>query len=391
MCHRTYYPEELTMIKDLKYSFSGPGANVKFRAYYSAALTSLPDEEFEARKEFWIRLAEFFAQPPLYTELYLPGLYTSPKLAKRLEAEHVYLIDRLRVAESDYVVLDLAVPSFGVGQELEIATALGVPCVPMYQDDHAKGGPDILRAVGRKITRMAVGSRDLVRTAAGDDLRKHPFGMMPYVDESHLREQLLTYVPPLLRVLEGLKWPRRSETFAKRLRRLRETGPEPWTLEELSHASGLTVDLLRLFEIDLDALRAMLANRTDYEIEVREGRMPMAETIGLQEAHFDRFTNPSVGAVYCLADSLDVAISDLIEAPDSEAWRFARLRDRARDIDRFSGELGVDMGEKREIRRRLLGDWYREIVNADSEPMAAQRARITKDEFVATLQRIRTR
>lgn len=49
--------------------------------------------------------------------------------------EHVYLLDRIRVVEADYMIVIADHTSFGVGGEVEIATSLGKPVVIISREE----------------------------------------------------------------------------------------------------------------------------------------------------------------------------------------------------------------------------------------------------------------
>jgi transcriptional regulator with XRE-family HTH domain len=83
---------------------------------------------------------EFFA--PKF-EIYWPGDHTHPKQHADIPAGQVYITDRSRASTHDFVILFCAVPSFGVGQENEIASQSGVPAI---------------RLVPKAISRMMSGS-----------------------------------------------------------------------------------------------------------------------------------------------------------------------------------------------------------------------------------------
>ncbi|HEY4050330.1 MAG TPA: hypothetical protein VGM27_25990 [Acidobacteriaceae bacterium] len=76
-------------------------------------------------------------------DLYWPGDHTHPVKNADFSPEQVYLIDRSRASTYDFIVLFCAAPSYGVGQENEIATQAGLPAI---------------RVAPRGISRMMSGS-----------------------------------------------------------------------------------------------------------------------------------------------------------------------------------------------------------------------------------------
>jgi transcriptional regulator with XRE-family HTH domain len=70
---------------------------------------------------------EQFAAPRF--EIYWPGDHTHPKEHADLPAGQVYVTDRARASTHDFIILFCGAPSYGVGQENEIATQAGVPAI----------------------------------------------------------------------------------------------------------------------------------------------------------------------------------------------------------------------------------------------------------------------
>ena len=92
-----------------------------------------------------------FSTAPSSFQLYWPGDHTHPVSHSHFTPEQVYLIDRSRASTFDFLVLLCAEPSYGVGQENEIATQAGLPAV---------------RILPKKTSRMIVGSFLLAKDVA---------------------------------------------------------------------------------------------------------------------------------------------------------------------------------------------------------------------------------
>jgi transcriptional regulator with XRE-family HTH domain len=71
--------------------------------------------------------AEEFGNPRF--NLYWPGDYTHPTRHPDFKPNQVYLTDRSRASTFDFIVIFCASPSYGVGQENEIATQAGLPAI----------------------------------------------------------------------------------------------------------------------------------------------------------------------------------------------------------------------------------------------------------------------
>jgi transcriptional regulator with XRE-family HTH domain len=62
-------------------------------------------------------------------DIYWPGDHTHPVDHPNLQARQVYLTDRSRASSHDFIILFCGDPSYGVGQENEIATQAGTPAI----------------------------------------------------------------------------------------------------------------------------------------------------------------------------------------------------------------------------------------------------------------------
>ena len=66
--------------------------------------------------------------------IYWPGRYTHPKRNSEVKPETVYRMDRAQASALDFIILFLADPSYGVGQENEIASQAGLPAIRMASE-----------------------------------------------------------------------------------------------------------------------------------------------------------------------------------------------------------------------------------------------------------------
>src|SRR5579884_1269567 len=87
------------------------------------------------------KVTQGFDEPRM--DLYWPGEHTHPVRNADITPDLVYLTDRSRASTHDFIVIVCGAPSFGVGQENEIATQAGVPAI---------------RIAPKGISRMMVGS-----------------------------------------------------------------------------------------------------------------------------------------------------------------------------------------------------------------------------------------
>ena len=67
-------------------------------------------------------------------DLYWPGDHTHPVQHPQLSPIQVYLTDRSQASTFDFIILLCASPSYGVGQENEIATQGGLPAIRLVPE-----------------------------------------------------------------------------------------------------------------------------------------------------------------------------------------------------------------------------------------------------------------
>jgi len=115
---------------------------------------------------------EQFADPSF--DIYWPGDFTHPKQHADLSAPQVYVTDRSRASTHDFIILFCGSPSYGVGQENEIATQAGVPAIRLVPNNG--------------LSRMMLGS--FIRTT--DITYQGSLQSQIAFDEGKLREALKT-------------------------------------------------------------------------------------------------------------------------------------------------------------------------------------------------------
>jgi len=116
------------------------------QGYLATPLTGLTDQEDASVRAVVKEVrrcsgAAEFSDPPI--NIYWPGEFTHPKCNQEYRPSTVYLIDRSRASTFDFLVTLCGAPSYGVGQENEIATQAGVPAI---------------RLVNSGVSRMMLGS-----------------------------------------------------------------------------------------------------------------------------------------------------------------------------------------------------------------------------------------
>jgi len=108
-------------------------SSIPFRVYFACSLTRVNETQKQRIEEVQAAVRRCAEQNGF--SVYLPGEHTHPLGAPDLTAPEVYWIDRERVASSDLLLIFADEPSFGVGQEAEIAANAGVPIVIFHSND----------------------------------------------------------------------------------------------------------------------------------------------------------------------------------------------------------------------------------------------------------------
>jgi transcriptional regulator with XRE-family HTH domain len=138
-------------------------SEIPLRVYFACALTR-GNEESKARAE---RVGEIVRKSGRENDfsVYFPGEHTHPLGAPDLAAAEVYWIDRERVASSDFLVIYADEPSFGVGQEAEIAANAGVP-IAIFSSKGVNVSR-MLKGIAGRVTEVTFKGEEQLATEAG--------------------------------------------------------------------------------------------------------------------------------------------------------------------------------------------------------------------------------
>ena len=103
--------------------------------------------------------------------LYLPHRVSDPVANPGMTPQEVYALDRARVAEADLLIAYVGLPSLGVGCEIEIAHAHGIPVVLLAEQGAAvsrmiRGNPAVIAEL--RFTGYADAARQLGAWLARD-------------------------------------------------------------------------------------------------------------------------------------------------------------------------------------------------------------------------------
>jgi transcriptional regulator with XRE-family HTH domain len=193
------------------------GAVRSLHAHYARAVTQVP-REVEAEL---IRDGDVLSDALVRrgVELYRPAVSQHPSTNEGLPAEEVYAAARSLIVGADLLVLHGGWPSFGVGQELEIAASAGVPVL-------------LLNPASARVSRMVLGCRAACWT-------------LPYDGPEQLRAGLDALLPDVLSRLREGRTPLRFG-IGPRLRALRlDAG---LTTAEIGEMLGVSEKMIRRLE-----------------------------------------------------------------------------------------------------------------------------------------------
>jgi hypothetical protein len=107
------------------------------KVYIACALTHVPRQHFEEYVAFIHKLAGALQARPGGDDVKYALVNSDPQLAEKPFTERAklcYLWDREMVEDSDVVIAEASFPSTGLGIEMQLAEAKGIPIVLCYKD-----------------------------------------------------------------------------------------------------------------------------------------------------------------------------------------------------------------------------------------------------------------
>lgn len=257
----------------------------RYRAYLSEPITRCPKREKGRIRTLVQKITDALKVTPYDTSVYVPSLVTSPEKRAHMTPEHVYLLDRLRIVEADYVLVVADHTSFGIGGEVELATSLGKPVIFFSRAE--------------KLSRFLIGTPVNINRVRFEG--RH---FIRYRDWRDLKASLLPLIEDVLNTLD------RSEAMhiphwdiGQRLKSLRLR--RELSHEELADRAGLLPQQLRLWEMSLDEVRTEFDHyQSDQASEIGE--------IQLNFRQIEQLANPGLDALHRLCFTLDVGIAELV-------------------------------------------------------------------------------
>lgn len=341
---------------------------LRFKAYVSEPITRCPPREKGRIRTLIGRLTRALVEPPYLTRLYVPSLVTSPDVREEMKPEHVYLLDRVRVAEADFMLVIADHTSFGIGGEVEMATSLGKPVIIFSRDQTL--------------------SRFLVGTPANAVAAHQPGRyFLVYRDWRDLREPLLALVEKVLIDLgneernEDPFWDLGGQLRGLRLRR-------GLSVEGLARKAGIRTAQLHILETSIGEVRRQMADYHD------QAGLDLG-SISLGPRQLEQLANIGLPTLRRLAAALAVPLEYLAgedadtrkaKGPSHEAeslWEQA-ARARGESMKLRAAQYDITYREYERLHQLLVTDYL------ERAPAAVTSSRrhshvIGADEFLAAL------
>ncbi len=344
----------------------------EFKAYVSEPITRCPPREKGRIRTLIDKIRASLLQPPYSTGLYVPSEVTSPEARGHITPEHIYLIDRIRVVEADYMLVIADHTSFGIGGEVEIATALGKPVVIISRE--------------RTVSRFLTGSpANAVRALERQGYYLH------YRDWRDLKPRLLPIIEGILSEpatraqLDVPFW-----DVGKQLRKIR--AKQGISLQQLAAKTGLRVPHLRFLEKSLSEIRQELAIYQD------EDHMEFGP-INLIPYQLEQLTNIGLPVLHKLAVALEVPVSTLMgdltesplpKGPGREAKnKIHRIEDaRNESLKARAAQYDVTFREYEQLQKALVTRFIADLSKHNTKP-ARKHEMIHEREFLDALGEVR--
>ena len=266
----------------------------EWHAYLSSALT-IHDAQTRDRIKKLNSLIKKWLEESTNTFMYLPQEYSDPSRGDKMKPEEIYILDRWRIAESDYVIMSLDTPSFGVGQEAEIACSMGIPIIAFHYK-------------GTQVSRII---RGIPAIFTGEDTSQPSEGVISYEDlqdYSDLKGDLIAAVRKVQKTVKRL--PASSSvmtSFSERLKRaIKKSGK---TVPQVAKETGFTEAFL---ESLLKGYKQIESIFEPYEL------LKLCKMRNIPE---ERYLNPGLWVLRKLSETLNVRLSSLIGDEDiGRAW-----------------------------------------------------------------------
>jgi transcriptional regulator with XRE-family HTH domain len=350
----------------------------QFKAYLSEPITRCPIRERGRIQRLVDQLKDVLKKEPYSTQLYIPSLVSDPVVRKNLSPEHVYLLDRIRIVEADYLLVLADHTSFGVGGEVEMATNLGKPIILFSRD--------------KKLSRFLLG------TPANALLALHSAVAVPaknsyyihYKEWRDLRQPLLSWVSKVLEHLECTLDQPPFWDISTRLKSIRvQRGLSP---AELAERAGILLPQLLIWEKSLNEIVM------DLQAYQKAGQLDL-DPIELNSTQLEQLSNPSLSALHRLSSALEVPVSALLGDPTEKLVskgpaKYNQLltnqvmRSREEALEARSFQFDVTFREYRLLKKKFITEFLASIEGSESFH-SIHLGRISEEEFHEELMALR--
>jgi hypothetical protein len=262
-----------------------PRESFAWQAYLSSALT-LQDAQARERVKGLNSLIKKWLEEDAQTFIYLPQEYSDPSRSDSMTPEEIYILDRWRVAESDFVIMSLDTPSFGVGLEAEIACSMGIPIIAFHYKGH-------------HVSRII---RGLPTLFTGEGTAAPSGGIVSYEDVqnySDLKSELVATARKLQRSLKRVPTNVHSiQAFSERLgKAIAKSGK---SISQIAIDAGFTEAFLHSL---LNNYRLIEKIFEPYEF---------LAGCRLRNIPEERYSNPGLWVLRRLSETLNVRVSSLV-------------------------------------------------------------------------------
>lgn len=265
-----------------------------WQAYLSSALT-LQDAQTRDRIKRLNSLIKEWLEEATDTFMYLPQEYSDPSRGDKMKPEEIYILDRWRIAESDFVVMSLDTPSFGVGQEAEIACSMGIPIIAFHYK-------------GNQVSRII---RGIPAIFTGEGTSQPSEGVISYEDlqaYADLKGALIAAVRKVQKTVKRLPDNISAiPSFSVRLEKAINKSSK--SLSQIAKETGFTEAFLNSLLNNYKLIESIFE---PYEL---------LKLCSLRNIPEERYLNPGLWVLRKLAETLDVRISSLVgEEEIGRAW-----------------------------------------------------------------------
>jgi hypothetical protein len=129
--------------------------HTKLRCYFSEAITLLKQEGKENELKNHMKYYDFIVK--LLEQEYNCSVFNPIREEAKMKPEEIYYRDLFEIRKAGFIVADVSVVSWGVGEELIYAIMKGKPILALYNIDS-----------GYKLSEMVTGSGIRLRTYSGN-------------------------------------------------------------------------------------------------------------------------------------------------------------------------------------------------------------------------------